>query len=176
MINKIHILGASGSGTTTLGKLLAKELNFRFLDSDDYFWKHKFDETWPAETRLELLHGEIKRQELWVLSGATIPWGNSLKDLYDLVIFLSVPNEVRLKRLEEREMERWGERALPGREKHEHFLNFMEWANLYEDGGLDVRSRKSHENWLKGLTCPVLRLSGTDSVKERVQRVLEFLY
>lgn len=175
MINKIHIFGASGSGTTTLGRYLAKELNIRHLDSDDYFWKHKFDEVWPKETRLKHLKEEIHKQNQWILSGATIPWGDSLKELYDLVIFLSVPNEVRLKRLEEREMERWGDRALPGNDKYEHFRKFMEWANLYETGGINVRSRKSHENWLKELTCPVLYLSGIESVEERVLKVLEYI-
>lgn len=175
VINRIHILGASGSGTTTLVKLLSMQLSIRHMDCDDYFWKTKFSESWPADMRLKLLTDEIKKQDNWILSGATIPWGNSLTGLYDLVIFLSVSNEVRLKRLREREMERWGDRALPGNDKHEHFLKFMEWANLYECGGLNVRSRKSHDNWLEGLKCPILRLSGTDSTEERAQKVLEYI-
>lgn len=38
MKQAIHIYGASGSGTSTLGKKISEELGYRFLDSDDYFW------------------------------------------------------------------------------------------------------------------------------------------
>ncbi|BDD11489.1 hypothetical protein FUAX_39210 (plasmid) [Fulvitalea axinellae] len=36
---KILIFGASGSGTTTLGKEIAKRAKFTHLDADDYYWK-----------------------------------------------------------------------------------------------------------------------------------------
>lgn len=36
MKNKIVIIGMPGSGKTTLGKILAKELNIKFYDMDDY--------------------------------------------------------------------------------------------------------------------------------------------
>jgi adenylate kinase family enzyme len=38
MIHRIHILGASGSGTTTLGRALAERLQCPHFDTDDYFW------------------------------------------------------------------------------------------------------------------------------------------
>ena len=34
----LHIYGASGSGTSTLGRYLAEQFQYAFLDSDDYFW------------------------------------------------------------------------------------------------------------------------------------------
>ena len=36
--NRIHILGASGSGTTTLASAIADEHGHRHLDTDDFFW------------------------------------------------------------------------------------------------------------------------------------------
>ena len=38
MIHRIHILGASGSGTTTLGRALAARLQCPHFDTDDCFW------------------------------------------------------------------------------------------------------------------------------------------
>jgi adenylate kinase family enzyme len=35
---RILITGASGSGTTTLGKTLASKLNWGFFEADDYYW------------------------------------------------------------------------------------------------------------------------------------------
>ena len=41
---KIHILGASGSGTTTLAQALSTVLHNTHLDTDDYFWFTKYTE------------------------------------------------------------------------------------------------------------------------------------
>lgn len=35
----IHIYGASGSGTSTIGKYISNKLGFYFMDTDDYFWQ-----------------------------------------------------------------------------------------------------------------------------------------
>jgi adenylate kinase family enzyme len=54
----IHIYGASGSGTSTLGRYLAKRLDFAFLDADDYFWlptDPKFTKKRPIEQRVPLM-------------------------------------------------------------------------------------------------------------------------
>ena len=36
--NVIHIYGASGSGTSTLGKKICDETGYFFMDTDDYYW------------------------------------------------------------------------------------------------------------------------------------------
>ena len=38
MINIIHIFGASGSGTTTLGRAIHETFRHAHLDTDNYFW------------------------------------------------------------------------------------------------------------------------------------------
>ena len=38
MIKRIHILGASGSGTSTLGTEISKTFGFTHLDTDNYYW------------------------------------------------------------------------------------------------------------------------------------------
>ena len=35
----IYIYGASGSGTSTLGKYIRDKLGYFFMDTDDYFWQ-----------------------------------------------------------------------------------------------------------------------------------------
>ena len=51
----IHIYGASGSGTSTLGRYLAEQFQYAFLDSDDYFWlptDPKFTTKRPIEQKV----------------------------------------------------------------------------------------------------------------------------
>jgi len=38
MTNIIHIVGASGARTTTLGQALEKEYGYTWQDTDGYFW------------------------------------------------------------------------------------------------------------------------------------------
>ncbi len=40
MTHRIHIFGAAGSGTSTLGSHLAREIGGCHLDADSYYW-HK---------------------------------------------------------------------------------------------------------------------------------------
>jgi adenylate kinase family enzyme len=35
---RVHVLGASGSGTTTLARALANHWSVPHADADDYFW------------------------------------------------------------------------------------------------------------------------------------------
>jgi hypothetical protein len=60
----IHITGASGSGTSTLGKALAGEVEGAFLDADDFFWSPSdppFKVQRPADERRSLLLTELSR-------------------------------------------------------------------------------------------------------------------
>lgn len=58
----LHIYGASGSGTSTLGRYLAEQFQYAFLDSDDYFWlptDPKFTTKRPIEQRVPLIRQDI---------------------------------------------------------------------------------------------------------------------
>lgn len=172
---KIHILGASGSGTTTLAMNLIKVLPHKHFDSDDFFWKNKYTQPWPRETRLSLLREELESIDQWILSGAVIDWGNPLIPLFDLVIFLSVPDETRIERLKRREKDRYGDRILAGNDKYEEFNKFIEWASSYENGGIDIRSRLQQETWIDNLSCPILRVTENSSSNQNLIKVLEYL-
>lgn len=175
MFSRIHIMGASGSGTTTLGQALAEKLPHVHLDSDDYFWEHKFTKQSDKTQRLAAIQRDLEHAGPWVLSGAVCGWGDELRAYFDLVIFLWIPPELRLERLKAREYERYGKESLPGGSKFSDVQFFLEWAALYDTAGVEVRSRTLHEEWMSELGCPVLRLTGEMSVDERVEAVLSYL-
>ena len=171
---RIHLVGASGSGTTTLGRALAQYLGCPHFDTDHYFWvptDPPFETIRPVEERHALLGTDLTG-DAWVLSGSLCGWGDVYVPRFDLVVFLSVPPEVRLARLRTRERERYGRKVEPGGPQHGKYEAFIAWAASYEDGSPAERSRRMHETWLAALACSVLRLEGTDDVETRLQTVI----
>jgi hypothetical protein len=107
-----------------------------------------------------------------VLSGGLDGWGDELVTLFDQVVFLRTPRELRMKRLREREATHFGGDVVgPGGWRHDETESFLDWASHYEDGTREGRSLKSHEAWLASLPCPVLRLDGSRPLAELVTDV-----
>lgn len=175
---RIHILGASGSGTSTLGRALAGALGAPFFDADDFYWE-KTDPPYqtprPPEARTAAIEGAVEGLPSWIISGSMMGWGDVLIPRFDLAVYLSIPPELRLARLRAREQAHFGERLLPGGDMHAEHQAFMTWAAGYEGGGLEMRSRTSHARWMELLDCPVLRIDGDVSTEDRVRRVREAL-
>jgi adenylate kinase family enzyme len=173
--NRIHILGASGSGTTSLAVTLAARYGHRHLDTDDFFWVRTdppYREPRPREERLAFLRHALRASDSWVLSGSLCGWGDSLIPEFELVVFLTVPTPVRLARLREREVARYGRQAIAeGGELHSAHVEFLEWAESYDTGGVEMRSRALHEAWLAALPGAVLRLEGDRSVEEQLAQI-----
>ncbi|WP_342240615.1 ATP-binding protein [Inquilinus sp. OTU3971] len=173
---RIHITGASGSGTTTLGRALAAETGALHLDTDDVYWlptDPPFHQKRPIPDRLALLEDAFGRTDRWLLTGSLIGWGDPLIPRFDLVVFLIVPPALRLERLRAREVERYGAAALaPGGPMHVAYQAFLDWAEAYDIGTQVSRNRQAHEAWLARLPCPVLRIEGDTTVEDRVRRVL----
>lgn len=174
---RLHITGASGTGTTTLGVALAETLGLAHFDTDDYYWSRTeapYSAKMPVKMRLDLIGGALRENSRSVLTGSFVSWGQPLTTWFDAVIFLRVPTDVRMKRLAARERERFGDEIDPGGARHELYASFMSWAEGYDDGDGTSRSLARHESWLSGLECPILRL-GDASVERRVEDVSAFI-
>ena len=176
---RVHIVGASGSGTTTLGRALAGRLDAAHLDTDDFFWLPSdppFEHIRPTAERQALLAEALARHPAWVLSGSLCGWGDIFIARFDLVIYVWLPPDVRLARLRRRETERYGAAAIaPGGPLHDKAEAFMAWAARYDDGEVVERSRAMHEAWLARLRCPVVRLTTAAPVDGQVDAVLSHL-
>jgi hypothetical protein len=162
---RIHITGASGSGTSTLGAALAKHLTFAHFDADNFYWlptvppyTAKRD---PAE-RLALLASALEESDNSILSGSVMKWGREVEDSFDLIVFLYLDASIRVERLRKREIQKLGH-ADP---------EFLEWAAQYDMGPKEGRSLAKHRAWLLDRRCPVLELEGDLTVDDRMAAVL----
>ncbi len=171
---RIHITGASGSGVTTLGRALADALALPHHDTDDYLWLPTAALSRAARGRgapaadgrdvpaARRLGAERRARRL----------GRSACCAVHLVVFLRVPNEVRIARLREREAQHFGTAVVaPGGWRHAETEDFIAWASHYEDGTREGRSLARQEVWLGALPCPVLRLDGMQPVRELVAEI-----
>src|ERR1051326_2927858 len=155
--SRIHILGASGSGTTSLAAAIAAKCSHHHLDTDDFYWMPTdppYREKRSVEDRLTLLRDALRQSTRWVLSGSLCGWGDPLIPEFDQVVFLAVPPPIRMERLRAREIARYGPSAIaPGGELRQSHIEFLEWAAQYDTGGMEMRSRALHEAWLERLPC-----------------------
>lgn len=174
---RIHILGASGSGTTTLGDALAARLGVPFHDTDRFYWlptEPPFRQKRDIPERCRLLRAALSQTESWVLSGSLCSWGAEFVPDFTTVVFVELDSAIRMARLRERELGRYGaERIQPGGDMHEAHVAFMTWAAQYEEGDFSGRSRAIHEQWLAELpaNCRVTRVRSERAVEELVSEL-----
>jgi hypothetical protein len=172
---RIHIVGASGSGTSTLGAALAARLGIPHVDADSLFWlptDPPFTTRRPANDRLEPLRNSLPVRGAWVFSGSALKWAASVEPFYDLVVVLHVDAAVRMERLRRREVAMHGARIEPGGDMAVASRAFLEWAAAYDTAGPEQRSLAAHEAWLASQTAPVLRLDSSAPVRDLVDGVL----
>ena len=176
---RLHITGASGSGTSSLAKALADRLGVAYLDTDDSLWLPSDPpyqtQRSPAERRAHL-EAACASATGWVLAGSFFDWQGLRLPPLDLVVFLTAPTAVRIARLRARETALFGPDAVaPGGFHHSDFTEFLDWAAAYDSGTREGRSRPAHEASLATLTGPLLRIDGTPSLEDSLERCLTAL-
>ena len=162
------VTGASGVGTTTLGRALADRWSVPHADVDDYFWlptSPPYTRKRPEDERLRLMTELFLPRSSWVLSGSVMGWGDSLRETCDAIVFLTLNAAPRMSRLRERELARYGEV-----DEVAHRA-FFEWARGYDDPPFAGRSRVRHDRCLTTVSLPVLRLDAAPPVRDLVEAV-----
>ncbi len=176
---KLNILGASGSGVTTLGKALAERWNVDYFDSDAFFWEqtsNPFSVRKDPKLRDETLLRNLNHKEQWILGGSVIQWDKEIHKHFDAIVFLYIPQAIRLERIKVRELERFGEAIETDPIRRSIFEKFFIWAKDYdEDTGIANRTLKAHRIWLKAQKAPIIELMGDLSVAQRIKRIEDVL-
>jgi len=178
MKNIVHIYGASGSGTSTLGRKICNELGYTLMDTDDYFWlptNPKYIAKRDKKERIELMLNDIQNADNMVISGSLVDWGDELIPLFTLVIRLETDTKIRIERLIKREKKDFGNRIEKNGDMYQNHLEFIEWAHAYDTGGLDMRSKAKHDAWQELLQCNQILLNGAEDLNNNFSFIKELL-
>jgi adenylate kinase family enzyme len=168
----IHIYGASGSGTTTLGKFISEQLGYTFMDTDDYFWlptNPKYTQKRKIEERIQMMKKDILNSDKVVISGSLVDWGDELISYFTLAIRVVTDKKVRIERLKDREKKHFGSRIDIGGDMYQNHVEFIEWAAAYDTGNINMRSKLKHDQWEKLLKCKQLIVHGEDELKYNLE-------
>lgn len=173
-INIIHILGASGSGTTTLGKAIEYKYGYTHLDVDDYYWiptNPPFKIPRELNERVRILEEDIKKYKKCVITGSLCGWGDCFISSFNLIIRVVTSTEIRIQRLKQRELQRFGDRICPNGDMFNQHMEFIKWAKKYDSGDASIRSKQLHDQWLKSIDCEQVVIDGTISTNIALSKI-----
>jgi adenylate kinase family enzyme len=174
MARGIIIFGSAGSGKTTLGKQVAKELGFPYFDIDDYIWKkdteRPFTVMYSHEQKVGRLMADISQGTHFVMAGSMDSFNAPFVPLFDLAVHMTAPVDVRIARIHDREYKRYGERILEGGDMYEEHQRFLMLSARYDTDGSPCM--KTHKEWAETLPCKVIEIHGEDEFNEKVRQIV----
>ncbi len=172
MGNRIIVCGGNGAGKSTLGEKLSRELEWSFMDIEDYYFPfHSMDYNYElARTREEvssLLLEDFKRYDNFVFSSVKGNYGEEVSTMFTCAVLVSVPKEIRMKRVRDRSYKKFGDRILQGGDLYEKEKNFFDMV--------EQRSDDDVTTWLESTNIPIIRVDGTQPIDRNIQTIGQIL-
>ena len=166
---RIALCGGNGAGKSTLGKELAKRLNIRFMDIEQYYFPYSNTDYAYGCSRTQeevtaLLLDDMKHTDDFVLAAVKADYSPAISRMFTHAVYIDVPKEERMNRIRQRSFQKFGERMMPGGDLHEGEEAFFKMAEARDDGYV--------EKWLKDVSCPIIRIDGTKPTEENVEYII----
>ena len=159
MVHGIAVVGGNGSGKTTLGKQIADLLGYKHMDIEDYYFKKStipYADSRTKEEVQKLLLADIKKYDQFVLSSVNCDYGNEINSFYDCVVYINVAQEIRIQRVKQRSIAKFGNRVLEGGDMFEQEQKFFEFVTS--------RTMDKTDEWVYSVDCPVIYVDGTKPI------------
>lgn len=166
MSKGIIVFGLNGSGKSTLGRELANALDYKYMDIEDYFFIESdipYTKQRSREEYLSLMLSDIRKHDNFVLSAVKGNFGTEISSLYKLGVFIDVPYDIRIKRVEQRAIDKFGDRVKVGGDMYESEKEFLEFVKS--------RNIESVEQWSETLSCPIIRVDGTRDILHNIKLI-----
>lgn len=161
----IIVCGLNGAGKSTLGKALAGALNFHFIDIENIFFRDKnsgyaYASPCTHDEAAKRLYHEINEHKNFVLAAVKGEYGYAVYSRFNYAVLIDVSKAIRMERVRKRSFKQFGDRMLSGGDLYKQEENFFDFVRNRPDNQV--------EEWLKSLSCPVIRIDGTLSVNDNV--------
>ena len=170
---KIQIIGGSGTGKSTLAQYISEQEKIKWIDTDNYIWKDdSFTENYSLDERVGMYQKDMGTYEEYVASGSIFAWCPEGFNNRDLLVFLSLDEEVRMERLRKREVERRS--RFRQTDAGEETNDFLEWCKTYFTAGDKsmIGTYAEHVHQMEISKSPVLKLDASPGVEELYAQIL----
>ena len=174
---RIQIIGGPGAGKTTLASMLAGFFDLPLIEGDKYLWADSdYTVRRPEKKITRMLEDALKEAPHYVFDGQPDEYAPQIKLDTEVLLFIKVPEDVRMERLESREKQRFGKRIEEGGDLYEESRDFIEWASAYAQPTDKVGTYLSyHEKMFFAFQGKKMILDGTKSIVDLINDVLALL-
>ena len=169
-MSRIMICGLNGSGKSTLGEALAERLNYIHKDIEEYYFNsgdnYKYSKSLDKESVIKNIEADFEKFDNIVFTSCKGDYGN-VGNKYDLVIYIKLDKDTRLKRVKQRSYDLFGDRVLAGGDLFERENEFFD--KVYKKDELDII------NWVNSLKCDKLEIDGLKPTIDNVKFIVDYL-
>ena len=171
----IMIIGPSGCGKTTLGRQVAEMLEYPYLDVDEYIWRFDTPELYTVmysrEEKSSRLKEALAPYENFVMAGSMSSFHEEFDPYFGMMVFLYADPDIRVSRIKERSIQRFGNRVMEGGDMFQGNLDFLESNRRYESNGSP--NLKEQREWMNSLICIKMELDGSDSIENNASLIVK---
>lgn len=164
----ILITGLNGSGKSTVCRLLAEKLNYFSMDVEDYYFIKSdipYSQFHTLEETQRLMEEDIEKHKKFVFATVNCNWGEKINSAFKLAVLLKAPLDLRMKRINSREYNKFGGRVLKGGDLYESQLKFHNKVLTRTDAHMDKQKQY--------ISCPVVEIDASLPLREIVDKICE---
>lgn len=137
-IRKIYLVGSVGSGKTTLGKVLAKELQLSFYEMDNIIFERlPLKDRKRSDEEINKLVKSIIEQETWLIEGTCLR--DIVQPIFNqsqAIIFLDMPYMLRVYRFSKRFLKQLLHLEQANyKPSFKMYVNMFKWNHSFEKTG-----------------------------------------
>lgn len=170
MEHKIIVCGLNGAGKSTIVRAMGNRTGWATGDIEDYYFpKTDLAHPWAVRRTEEkiavLLQHDLRAHDNFILAAVRGNYGEEVPKLFTAAVFISAPKEIRMQRVRQRAIDKFGDRVMKGGDMYESEQAFYQM--------IAKRSEKTVTDWLAGLQILVITIDGTRPVAESVEIICE---
>ena len=128
-MERIYIIGNSGSGKSYLANKLSEKLNIPHFDLDDVFWKKKYSIQRTEDEKKLLLSKIIKDNETWVIEGLFVSFTDEAIKNATEIIWLDININILTWRIIKREFIK----IIKGKNNFKNVFELIKFVRRYND-------------------------------------------